>query len=220
MYRHRENNMKLTVITNPYTVKNETELINRLFAEGLDELHIRKPKFEMADMKKFINKIDRQHHHKLVLHSHFLLVHSFEIHKIHLGHNWIHNLATRLYLDRVILRGKKVSKSITITDAKALYKPIEGIDEVMLGPVFARFTYFTDNQLMKTEELEKALRHSKLPVTALGGVSSQTLEFFKNTGFNGIAMQSSIWKSMDPMASFMEIKEHYTATTRQLRIAV
>jgi len=78
----------------------------------------------------------------------------------------------------------------------------------------------TDKQLIKSEVLEKALRHSKLPVSAMGGVSTETLEFFKNIGFQGVNMQSSIWKSTDPVAAFAEIRDHYTATTQTLRIAV
>jgi thiamine-phosphate pyrophosphorylase len=220
MYANKENTMKLVVITNPYDVKNEIEIINRLFSEGLDELHIRKPKYDRVKMKKFIADIDSEYHSKLVLHTHYSLVNVFDIHKIHLGHDWIFNAATNFYLNTVILKGKKVLKSTTITDCKSLYKPIAGINEIMLGPVFAKFTYFTDNQLIKTETLQKALRHSKLPVTALGGVCSQNLEFFKNVGFKGAAMQSNIWKSMDPIESFIEVRDHFIATEQKLRIAV
>jgi thiamine-phosphate pyrophosphorylase len=220
MYRNREKEMKLAIITNPYAVKNETGMINRFFAEGLDEIHIRKPKTSVAEMKKYISQIDPEFHHKIVLHDCYSLVNNFDIHKIHLSRNWLFNPATSLYLNVVLLKGKKVSRSMTISNCKMLYKPVEGIDEFVLGPVLASFTYFTDNRLIKTESQEKALRHSKLPVTAIGGVSSETLEFFQNVGFSGIAMQSSIWKSMDPMGSFLEIRDHYAATRQELRIAV
>ena len=109
---------------------------------------------------------------------------------------------------------------MTIASCRSLYKPIKGIDELMLGPVFARASYTVNNQLISTAELEKGLRHSKLPITALGGVTSQTLEFFKNVGFKGIAIQSGIWKNPDPVKSFVEIKDHYIATEHKLRIAV
>jgi thiamine-phosphate pyrophosphorylase len=220
MYPNRENNMKLSIITNPYEVKFESDIINRLFSEGLDELHVRKPEYDRADMKNFINAIDREYHHKLVLHSYYSLVNTFDIHKIHLGHDWIFNSATDMYLNMVILKGKKVSRSMTITNCKSLYKPIAGINELMLGPVFAKFTYNIDNQLISTSDLEKGLRHSKLPVTALGSVSTQTLEFFKNAGFKGAAMQSSIWKSSDPVGAFIEVRDHFIATEHKLRIAV
>jgi len=201
-------------------VKNETSLINRLFDEGLDALHVRKPKINEIDMKKFINEIDPEYHHKLVLHTHYTLVNQFDIDKIHLGHDWVFNFATEMYLNMVTLKGKKVSKSMTITNCAPLYIPVKGINEFLLGPIFARFSYMTDKQLIKSEVLEKALRHSKLPVSAMGGVSTETLEFFKNIGFQGVNMQSSIWKSTDPVAAFAEIRDHYTATTQTLRIAV
>jgi thiamine-phosphate pyrophosphorylase len=213
--------MKLSIITNPYTIKNEIGMINRFLAEGLDEIQIRKPKYDAAEMKKFIDKIEPEFHGRIVLHTHYSMVNHFDIDRIHLGHDWMFNPVSDLYLNKMVLKGKKVTKSMTITDCQMLYKPVSAtIDEFMLGPVFARFSYFKENQLIKSSELEPALRHSKLPVIALGGVSTQTLEFFKTSGFSGIAMQGSIWKSTDPVASFVEIRDHYEASRRKLRIAV
>jgi thiamine-phosphate pyrophosphorylase len=220
MHRNHNNPMKLVVITNPYDVKSETKNINQMFRQGLDELHIRKPNYDKEMMRNFIEEIDSEYHHKIVLHSFYSLVNTFDIHQIHLSYDWVINFATNFYLNNIVLKGKKVRKSMTITHCDFLYKPLLGIHELMLGPVFAKFTYNTDNQILKTEEMEKALRHSKLPVTALGGVTSETLEFFKEIGFNGVAMQSSIWKSPDPIESFIEIRDHYNATEHKLRIAV
>jgi thiamine monophosphate synthase len=221
MFKNNNTPMKLVIVTNPYDVKFETSIINRLFSEGLDELHIRKPDYDKKDMKKFINEIDPEYHHKLVLHSFYSLVHTFDIRRIHLAHDWIINAATNLYLNSVILKGKKVSKSMTIVHCDFLYRPIAGINEYMLGPIFTKFSYHVDKQLIPTEDLEKSLRHSKLPVTALGGVSSDNLEFLKSVGFNGLAMQSNIWKNADPVQSFIDVRDHFTTTTyHKLRIAV
>ena len=220
MFKSQDSPMKLVVISNPYELKFETERINQMFREGLDELHVRRPKCDMATMKKFIKEIDSDFHHKIVLHSHYSLVNTFDIHMIHLPHNWASNAIKTLFLDYLILRGKKVRKSMTIGGCKSLYKPIKGIHELVLGPIFARASYTINNQQIETTKLEKALRHSKLPVIGLGGVSSQTLEFFKNVGFDGIAMQSGVWKTPDPVAAFVEIRDHYVATQQKLRIAV
>jgi thiamine monophosphate synthase len=220
MYQNQDNPMKLVVITNPYDIKFEIDRINRMFDEGLDELHIRKPECDMSTIKKIISQINKQYHDRIVLHSHYSLVNTFDIHKIHLGHDWIFNFATEFYLNKIILRGKKVSKSMTIGGCSSLYKPIKGINELVLGPVFSRASYTMNNQQIPTDEIEKGLRHSKLPVIALGGVTSQTLEFFKNIGFNGIAIQSGVWKSPDPVEAFLEMRDHYMATQHKLRIAV
>ena len=220
MYQFKDSHMKLVVFTNPYDIKFETERINQMFSEGLDELHIRKPKCDRATFKKFISQIERQYHHKIVLHSHFSLVNNFNIQKIHLPHDWISNFVSNFFLDHVILKGKKVSKSITISSCDSLYKPVKGINELLLGPIFAKASYTINNQQIPTADIEKGLRHSKLPITALGGVTSKTLGFFKNVGFNGIAIQSGVWKSSDPVAAFIEIRDHYMATEHKLRIAI
>ena len=207
-------------MTNPYELKFETDRINQMFREGLDELHIRKPKCDVATMKKFIKEIDSDFHHKIVLHSHYSLVNTFDIHMIHLPHTWASSTIKTLFLDHIVLKGKKVRKSMTIGGCKALYKPIKGIHELVLGPVFARASYMINNQQIETTDLEKALRHSKVPVTALGGVTSQTVEFLKSVGFACIALQSGVWKTPDPVAAFVEIRDHYIATQQKLRIAV
>ena len=58
--------MKLVAITSPTRIKFETETINRLFNEGLDELHIHKPQYNKEVMKTFIGEIDFQFHERLV----------------------------------------------------------------------------------------------------------------------------------------------------------
>lgn len=220
MYTQSESNLKLSVITNPYDLKYETKRANQMFSEGLDELHIRKPKRDDASIKKFIEQIDEQYHNKLVLHSHYSLVNQFDINKIHLPHNRISNFASDFYLDKIVLKGKKVRKSTTINNCDVLFKPVSGIDQYILGPVFVTISNITRDQRIETDILQKALRHSKVAVSALGGVSSQTLEFFKNVGFKGITIQSAVWKSPDPVAALIELRDHYLATERRLRIAV
>jgi thiamine monophosphate synthase len=196
--------MKLVLITSPYDAKFEADTINRLFREGLHELHLRKPDFDNAAMKKLIGRIDSEYHHKLVLHSHYSLVNTFDIHKIHLGHERMINFATDLYLDRVVLKGKKVLKSLTIAHCDFLYKT-KGINEFMLGPVFDNPSFNVSKQLIPTAELENILHSTSLPVIALGGVTLQTLEFFKTLGFG----------------SFIEMRDHqHSPAEYKLRIAV
>jgi thiamine-phosphate pyrophosphorylase len=220
MYAINAKELKLVVITNPYDLKFECDKINRMFEEGLDALHVRKPQYDDEAMKKYITQIDAKYHDRLILHSHFGLIKTFDIQKIHISRDWINSFTKNFYLNKILLKGKEVTKSMTISNCSQLYKPLEGIDELMLGPVFARASYTINNQQMTTAELEKGLRHSKLPVTALGGVTTNNIEFFKSVGFKGLAIQSGVWKTSDPVKSFVEIKDHNMAIQQELRIAV
>ncbi len=205
------NPMKLIAITPPGKIKFEADTINRLFREGLDELHLHKPQYDKEAMKKFIQNIDAEYHDRLVLHSHYSLVHTFDIQKIHLNRKWKQNFVTNLYLEKVILKGKKIHKTKTVKDCKELYKPIHGLDEVILGPVFGKTMYYINKQEIQTKQLESAVRHSKLPVTALGGITVDTLDFFENVGFKSLALQSALWKNIDPVKAFVEIRDYYRA---------
>ena len=213
------NPLKFTLITNPYDVTFETDIINRLFREGLDELHLRKPDYTKDDYMEFIERIDPEHHSKLVLHSYYTLVHNYDIRKIHLNYNWRKNPAMRFFLNQAVLLGKKIRKSTTVNNYKSLYAAKPGIDELIMGPVFSKISNSINNQLVKTETLEKALSHSKVPVIGLGGVGADTLGFFKSVGFDGIALQSSIWRSMDPIKAFIEVRDYDMQVETRLRKA-
>jgi thiamine-phosphate pyrophosphorylase len=211
------NKLKFTLVTNPDDTRFETETINRLFREGLDELHICKQDYDKDDTRRYIDRIDPEYHNRLVLHSYYTLVHSYNIKKIHVNHTWRKNNALRFMLDNVILMRKDIKKSTTVNNYKALYTPKPGIDELLLGPIFAKASHTINNQLIKTDSLEKALSHSKLPVIGLGGVGKDTLGFFKSVGFDGLVLQSGVWKTIDPVRSFVEFRDHDVQVERRLR---
>jgi thiamine-phosphate pyrophosphorylase len=214
--------MKLVAITNSATTKFETDIINNLFEEGLDELHICKSKFEKKDYIKFLDKIKFDYHNKIVLHDCYSLVHMYDIDKIHLNRSMKNNIVKELILDHITLRGKTVTKSIRVDNCRELYKQTSGVDEIILGPIFSKSTYTLNTQLIKTDDLTRAIRHSKYPILGLGGVTAQTTEFFKNAGFGGIILQSGIWRNADPVRAFVQIRDiaHNNVAEPLLKIAI
>lgn len=223
MHTSRNTPMKLVMMTNPTNIKFETETINRLFREGLDELHIHKPDFGKEAYIKFLDNIDSEFHSKLVLHDHYSLVHLYGINKIHVSRNWGNGVMADFILNRIILRGKKVIKTICTSSCVDLYKAVRGEDEIMLGPIFGRSMYMVNNQLFKTEEIARAVRHCKVPVLGIGGASLENIEVFKNAGFAGVVLQKSIWASADPIAAFIELRDKVNEVIEEpqtLRIAI
>jgi thiamine-phosphate pyrophosphorylase len=210
--------MKLVLLTNPYDVKFETDIINRLFREGLDELHIRKPRYSKEQVKAYISKIDAEYHPKLVLHGYYSLANTFEIHRIHIGEEWRKNTLLRFILSRFILRGKMVSKSTTVNSYKSLYNSKEDIQEVMLGPIFSQNSADSFVQLVKLASLAKAIDQSGINIIGIGGVAVETIPFFKQSGFSGVALQSYIWKSMDPVKAFIDMVEANQTPVRHLKV--
>ena len=80
--------MKFIVYTLPYAISNEADKINQLFESGLDELHIRKPGYSKDDLCSLLNLINREYHHRIVLHHHHSLMKSFILKGIHLPNGY------------------------------------------------------------------------------------------------------------------------------------
>ncbi|MFA4852318.1 MAG: hypothetical protein WC868_02965 [Bacteroidales bacterium] len=50
---NNKNIPKLIVITSPEPVNNEFEIINSLFNEGLECLHVRKPDYDLPELEHY-----------------------------------------------------------------------------------------------------------------------------------------------------------------------
>ena len=58
------------VISNPTPIANEAELVNGLFDEGLEVLHLRKPEATVDDIQSLLKQINSKYHHQIALHQH------------------------------------------------------------------------------------------------------------------------------------------------------
>ena len=78
--------MKWIVITSPKFLQGEAHFIPRLFAHGVDLLHLRKPGASIEECSQLLDKIPQEWHNRIVLHSHFELASTYRLHGIHLNH--------------------------------------------------------------------------------------------------------------------------------------
>ena len=76
--------MKWITITSPEFLSGEAIFIDKLFSQGLDLLHIRKPDAPLEAYKRFLLQIPKQWYSRIVLHEHFALAEEFGLHGIHL----------------------------------------------------------------------------------------------------------------------------------------
>jgi thiamine-phosphate pyrophosphorylase len=70
--------MKLIVISSPTPITNEHQIINSMFEEGLEALHIHKPNLTKEEIKKFIQGVDSKYHNRIAMHADFQKFHSLE----------------------------------------------------------------------------------------------------------------------------------------------
>ena len=77
--------MKVYLITTDKFFVEENIIINALFEEGLDALHLRKPFSEPVLCERLLTLIPEKWHKKIVVHDHFYLKTEFDLKGIHLN---------------------------------------------------------------------------------------------------------------------------------------
>ena len=76
---------RLIAITTPCLFEEEATLINRLFGEGLQTLHLRKPEAEKSQLSTLLEQIEPVYYPRIILHDHFDLAPVFALGGVHLN---------------------------------------------------------------------------------------------------------------------------------------
>lgn len=175
--------MELVVITSEKMLENEAVAINRLFVEGLQLLHLRKPESGIEELRALLRDIDPAYHQRIVLHDHFVLTEEFGLKGVHLN---------RRNSQPPVRQGLSVSKSChnwdELHDSKAY-------NYVFLSPIFDSISKSGYAHAFSEEELVRARRagwiHRK--VYALGGVSRKEIKQAAHYGFGGVVVLGALW---------------------------
>ena len=72
-------------MTTPYFFVEEHQIINALFDEGLEILHLRKPETEPVYSERLLTLIDESYRKRIVVHDHFYLKNEYNLKGIHLN---------------------------------------------------------------------------------------------------------------------------------------
>ena len=194
--------MKLIVLSDPSFIQGETEIINGLFAAGLECLHLRKPDCTKKEMQELIERIDPAFYNRLSLHQHHILAKDYGISRLHFTEkNRLQ--ASEEKLQKLKEEGYIISTSIH--DPEQLNLLSAYFDYTFFGPVFDSISksgyksilpedFFLDNEL------------KKMPIIGLGGIDIANIGKVKDMNFDGAAVLGIIWK--DPkkaVASFARL---------------
>lgn len=190
----------IIIITPEKIVPNETEVINELFQEGLDLLHIRKPFMNLEEMKNFIQKINSEFHHRLVLHSHYDLAESYNISRHHFREIDRHN---ELYKS---LTGKTISTSVH--DIETFNELSENWEYAFISPVFPSISkkgYGKDSEILN--DIKKR-DNSNVKLIALGGIHKDNIHIISDSNLDGVALLGAVWESDQPLNVYRKCRQH------------
>ncbi|MCT4601235.1 MAG: thiamine phosphate synthase [Marinifilaceae bacterium] len=191
--------MKIIVISYPNRYPNEASIINDLFKNGLDILHLRKPLYSKEAMCYLLDMINIEYHNRIVIHSHYdlYLNNIYDLNGIHLTKD------SKNYINKYINTSSKVSVSTHSFDEILLFK--DKTRYMFISPVFDSISKENYKSNISIEKLKNNSYINKL--VALGGIQNINIESIKKLNLYGIALLGHIWKKNHEIENFKIIKE-------------
>ena len=198
----KENAMNLIAITSPTFFVEEHLILNALFEEGLDVLHLKKPDSEPIFCERLLRLIDKPWLKHIVVHDHFYLKDEFGLKGIHLNDR-----------NPEIPTGYKghVSRSCHSLEEVKEWKP--RCSYVFLGPIYDSKSGKIKREAFSTHQLTQAAADGIVnkKVIAVGGINAKNIKRVKNMGFGGAAVMTGLWEHFDAHESsnFHDIVEQF-----------
>lgn len=190
----------IIVISPEEVVQNETEIINELFQEGLNLLHIRKPFINAEEMKDFIQKIDSKFYSQLVLHSHYDLAKDFNISRFHFREVDRQNGLFQSFTDKII--------STSVHDIETFNLLSEDWEYAFISPVFPSISkkgYGENSNILN--DIKKR-DHPNVKLIALGGINENNINEVFESEVDGVALLGAIWESDEPLHVFRKCRQN------------
>lgn len=190
----------MIVITNPFSIENEFQILHQLFEEGLELVHVRKPTYSEKEMRSFLSRIDDKFYSKLVLHNHHKLVEEFQINRIHFSEKEQVNPARFLKPCRCIF-STSTHNLKTFNDLKTEFY------YAFLSPVFPSISkpnYKSDENLL---EAIRNRTNFNTKLVALGGINENNIKIALDSGFDSVALLGSIWLNDHPIQKFKQCQK-------------
>ncbi|KQT24698.1 thiamine phosphate pyrophosphorylase [Chryseobacterium sp. Leaf405] len=190
----------IIVITPEKIIEKETEVINELFQEGLDLLHIRKPFINSEEMTDFIQKIDLKFHAQLVLHSNYNVAENFKISRLHFKEIDRQNDLYKAFINKTI--------STSVHNIETFNELGEEWEYSFIGPVFPSISkkgYGKNSTILN--DIKKRT-HSNVKLVALGGINEKNINKTFESKIDGTALLGAIWQNDEPVNVFRKCREN------------
>ncbi|RKS96818.1 thiamine phosphate synthase [Chryseobacterium defluvii] len=189
----------IIIITPEEIVQNETEIINGLFLEGLDLLHIRKPFINNEEMKNFLDQIDSSYHAQVILHSHYDLGKEYSISRFHIREkDRLEGLGTH-FKNQII--------STSVHDVRMYNKLGKEWEYSFISPVFPSISKKGYGENTTILENIKDRNNEDVKLIPLGGINENNIDKAFQSGADGVALLGAIWNNEQPLQVFRKCRQ-------------
>ncbi len=194
--------MKLILMTTPYFFVEEHQILNALFDEGLEILHLRKPDTEPVYSERLLTLINPDYRKRIVVHDHFYLKNEYGLKGVHLNHRnpelppkYKGHISCSCHTEQEVTQHKRAC------------------NYVFLSPIFNSISKENYNSRFSTVQLRE-LSQAKVidrKVMALGGIGLDNIDQLAGLGFGGAVVLGDIWNrfSVHSTQDFRELILHF-----------
>lgn len=201
--------MKLVVFTSSSKMHSEIPSVSEMFEQGLETLHVRKPRFSTKDLEEYITSIPEMYRNRLIIHSHHELANTYQLKGIHFSRSHRKKgitAKTKTGLHRLIKPTMVCTKSChslaSIEEGKKRY------NYVFLSPIFDSISKNEHKSTFDLSGVKRALDLTQQDVYALGGINEYNVGQLHSIGFTGAAILGGVWESdRKPIDAFIRIRE-------------
>ena len=194
--------MKLAIMTKPTFFVEENKILEALFEEGLDDLHIYKPNSSPVYTERLLSLLPENTHRRITVHAHFYLKEEFGLAGIHLNDATSERPA-----------GYRGNFSRSCNDLQLLKEAKKKARYVFLRNIFDSLSERDEKSTFTLTDLQAASRQGLIDkhVYALGGLSLDNARQMKDLGFGGVVICGDLWNRFDihNETDFKDIINHF-----------
>jgi thiamine-phosphate pyrophosphorylase len=189
----------IIVITSEKPVDHEEEIINELFREGLDLLHIRKPFINRDQISDFIDRINSDFYNRLVLHNHYDLAADFPVSRFHFNETARQNKIYSPFKGQII--------STSVHDIQTFNELSAAWEYAFISPAFPSISKKGYGQNATILNEIKNRNNSEVKMIALGGIDEHTIDEALIYGADGVVLLGAVWENDEPLPAFKKCRQ-------------
>lgn len=180
--------MKLVIMTRPQYFVEEDKILEALFEEGLDDLHLFKPGESPIYAERLLTLLPEDCHRKITVHDHFYLKEEFGLGGIHLD---------SMSQEKPERYKGKISRSCQLSDD--LRQAKKKSRYIFLKSIFDGVSNPDETPAYDMDTLRAASRQGLIDknVYAFGGVTLENAQIARSLGFGGIVVCGDLWNRFD-----------------------
>lgn len=175
-------------MTSPTYFVEEDKILETLFEEGMEMLHLNKPDSSPVYAERLLSLLPEEYHKKIVVHDNYYLKNEYGLAGIHLDE-----------ADAEAPQGYKGKISRTCRSLEELKSAKKQSKYVFLRDVFDSISDANGKASFSYDQLKEASHKGLIDkhVYALGGVRLENIKVLKELGFGGAVICNDLWTRFD-----------------------